>query len=103
MKEKPRTFIATKNLYLYSDEEGWSEDNPTVYGKDMGMTAKEVRDELLCDTLRKGTRLTLVKNDSGADADEYPYVLARENGDIAVRLEYLIDLKDLDGWFGEEA
>ena len=98
---KQRTFIAKKNLYLYFDEEGWSEDNPTVYGKDMGMTAKEVRDELLTNTLYKGTRLTLVKNDSDAQTD-CPYGLARKNGDIAVFLEDLRDIEDLD-WFEEVA
>lgn len=98
---KPRTFIAKKNLYLYFDEEYWIEDNPTVYGKDYDMTAKEVRDELLEDTIRKGTKLTLVRNnDSGAHA-ECPYGLARKNGNIAV---YLEDLRDISlDWFEEEA
>ncbi len=97
---KPRTFIVKKNLYSYFDEESWSEDNPTVYGKDMGMTAKEVRDELLCDTLRKGTKLTLVENDS--DAWTWcPYGLAKKNGDIVVYLESERDI--LLDWFEEAA
>lgn len=96
---KPRTFIVKKNLYLYFDEEGWSEDNPTVYGKDMGMTAKEVRDDLLYGTLYKGTRLTLVKNDDGGAHAECPYGLAKKNGYIAV---YLEDLRDISlDWFEE--
>ena len=102
MKEKHRTFIAKKNLYLYFDEEGWSEDNPTVYGKDMGMTAKDVRDELLTNTLYKGTKLTLIENNSGAYAD-CPYGFARKNGDIAVYLEDLRDVEKLSDWFEEEA
>lgn len=99
MKEKQRTFIAKKNLYLYFDEEGWSEDNPTVYGKDMGMTAKEVRDELLQETLYRGTKLTLIKNDDGGAHAECPYGLAKKNGYIAV---YLEDLRDIFlDWFEE--
>ena len=98
---KPRTFKVKKNLYLYGDEEGWSEDNPTVYGEDMGMTAKEVRDRLLNDTIRKGTRLTLVKNENIVFT-RCPYGLARKNGDIAIYLEDLRDVEALD-WFEEEA
>ncbi len=96
---KERTFKVKKNLYLYFDEESWSEDNPTVYGKDMGMTAKEVRDTSLEDTLYKGTRLTLVKNDSDAYTD-CPYGLARKNGDIAIYLENVRDIEVLN-WFEE--
>lgn len=96
---KERTFKVKKNLYLYSEED-WSEDNPTVYGKDMGMTAKDVRDELLCDTLRKGTRLTLVNNENIMPV-RCPYGLARKNGNIAVYLEDLRDLEVLNNWFEE--
>lgn len=100
MKEKQRTFIAKTNLYLYFDEEYWTDDNPTEYGKDMGMTAKQVRDELLQDTLYKGTKLTLVKNDDGGAHAECPYGLAKKNGYIAV---YLEDLRDISlDWFKEE-
>lgn len=96
---KPRTFIVKKNLYLYFDEEGWSEDNPTDYGKDMGMTAKEVRDDLLYGTLYKGTRLTLVETDSGMLLKWRPYGLATKNGHIKVLLESERDI-NLD-WFKE--
>lgn len=96
---KPRTFKAKKNLYLYFDEEYWSEDNPTEFGKEYYMTAKEVRD-ILQDTIRKGTRLTLVKNDSGL-CEERPFGLAKKNGYIAVYLESERDIP-LD-WFEEEA
>jgi hypothetical protein len=99
MKEKPRTFIVKRNLYLYFDEEGWSEDNPTVYGKDMGMTAKEVRDDLLYGTLYKGTKLTLVETDSGFMHKWRPYGLATKNGHIEVLLESERDI-NLD-WFEE--
>lgn len=100
MKEKQRTFIAKKNLYLYFDEEYWSEDNPTEFGKEYYMTAKEARD-ILQDTIRKGTRLTLVKNDDGGAHAECPYGLAKKNGYIAV---YLEDLRDIPlDWFEEEA
>ncbi len=99
MKEKPRTFIVKKNLYLYFDEENWSEDNPTEYGKGMGMTAKEVRDELLYGTLYKGMRLMLVQTDSGGMRKWRPYGLARKNGNIEVLLESERDI-NLD-WFEE--
>jgi len=98
---KERTFIAKKNLYSYLDEECWSEDNPTVYGKDMGMTAKEVRDELLINTLYKGTRLTLVNNENIVPV-RCPYGLAKKNGDIAVYFEDLRDLEGLSDWFEEK-
>lgn len=98
---KPRTFIVKKNLYSYFDEESWSEDNPTEYGRDYDMTAKEVRDKLLQDTLYRGTRLTLVKNDDGGAHAECPYGLAKKNGYIAVYLESENEIF-LD-WFWEEA
>jgi hypothetical protein len=96
---KPRTFIVKKNLYLYFDEEGWSEDNPTEYGRDYDMTAKDVRDELLTDIIYKGTKLSLVKNDSGLQTD-CSYGLARKNGEIVVFLESENEIF-LD-WFEEE-
>lgn len=99
MKEKQRTFVATKNLYLYFDEEYWGDENPTEYGRDYGMTAKEVRDKLLQDTIYRGTKLTLVKNDDGGAHTECPYGLAKKNGYIAV---YLEDLRDINlDWFEE--
>lgn len=98
---KPRTFIVKTNLYLYYDEEYWVEDNPTDYGREYGMTAKEVRDELLQETLYRGTKLTLVKNDDSGSHAECPYGLARKNGHIAVYLEDLRDI--LLDWFEEEA
>lgn len=98
---KPRTFIAKVNLYLYYDEEYWIDDNPTEYGRDYGMHAKEVRDKLLQDTIYKGTRLTLVKNDSGAYTDECPYGLAKKNGYMAVFLESERDINL--NWFEEVA
>ena len=101
MKKQLKIFVATKNLYLYFDEEYWVEDNPTDYGRDYGMTAKEVRDELLQDTLYRGTKLTLVKNDDSGSHAECPYGLARKNGHIAVYLESENDI-DLN-CFEEEA
>lgn len=96
---KPRTFIAKKNLYFYFNEECWLEDNPTEYGKGYGVAAKDVRGELLEYTIYKGTRLTLVENDSGM----YTWChcgLADKAGDIVF---YLRSEQDIPlNWFKEE-
>lgn len=103
MKEKQRTFVATKNLYLYFDEEGWSEDNPTDYGKEYGMTAKQVRDESLAEEIRKGTRFYLkdTEDSDGIDANEFPYCLRSFHGSHVVGLERLSHIDLID--FREEA
>lgn len=87
-KQGKRIYVATENLYAYRGEESWSVDNPSVYGKVLGMTAKEVKEELLYATIRKGAKFSLEDND-GIDKKEYPYCLRSIRGNNVVRYESL--------------
>lgn len=95
MKSKKRIFVATTNLYLYPDEDGWSADNPSEYGRDYGMSAKEVREDLLFDEIRKGTKFYLKNTDDDdlIDCEAYPYCLRSIRGKHVVGYETIGDVE----------